>query len=429
MKFRLSSVILVALVAAVFAGLGGGKFFMHNRAQELGIAIIITLFLGASFLSAFRLQGGQWCLWVSTGPSFVFFVMVFWSLTFSFKADASLMPSVLASREFLLLLLGPTLYLLYRSGLRLEQIGRAVIVGLLLATLSYLFFYHTLDLKAAYFSEDPFTHHLVTYDEARGFRLKPPTYAVMLLALISLFTLFGKSRLSMKLLALVGIGLAVYIWTLVALRAVAAGTLFALILYPLLWRRPGNMYLVVTLVPLIPVVTYALVDPMLAYVQQSHGAEVRMEAYDLALTEIKSNWLFGWGQASGYTKTYQDVFGPKFFPSDLGIVGIMFKYGVAGALIYLIACPLILLKAARAHWMISALKGRPNPLFQSLTVFMTTMTLNIVLWPGLAYGQGLTTAAITLGLSACVLHEYRERVSHSPKPDNSPAPEGLLPAT
>ena len=174
MRFNLSSLVLVALSFAIFAGLGGGKFFMHNRIQELGIAVILGLFLLAFYLSAFRLSSGQWFLWVSTCLSFVVFIMVFWSMIFSFKANQSFLPSLLASREFLLLLIAPAIYLLYRSGLQLDKIGYALVAGLVLAAFSYLFFYFTLDLKAAYFSDDQFTHHLVTFDEERGFRLKPP---------------------------------------------------------------------------------------------------------------------------------------------------------------------------------------------------------------------------------------------------------------
>jgi hypothetical protein len=215
----------------------------------------------------------------------------------------------------------------------------------------------------------------------------------------------------MKLLAFAGICLSVFIWSLVILRAVAAGIVVSLILYPFLWRRRANLYLVITLVPILPIACYVLMDPMLGYVEGAHGAGVRMEAFGLALTEFKSNWLIGWGQSSAYTLTYQDLFNPKFFPSDLGIVGIMFKYGALGALIYIIACPTLLLKAARAHWMALALDGKPNPIYQALTVFMTVMSINIVLWPGLAMGQGLTAAGITLGFSACVLNEFRKKES------------------
>ncbi|MEE8320829.1 MAG: hypothetical protein V3R68_03185, partial [Gammaproteobacteria bacterium] len=70
---------------------------------------------------------------------------------------------------------------------------------------------------------------------------------------------------------------------------------------------------------------------------------------------------------------------------------------------------LILYKAASAHWMIRDLRNKPDPLFQALTVFMTTMAINIVLWPGLAYAQGLTTAGISIGLSACVWHKHQEQ--------------------
>ena len=215
----------------------------------------------------------------------------------------------------------------------------------------------------------------------------------------------------MKSLAFAGLCLSVYIWSLVFARAVAAGILVSLILYPFLWRRRVNLYLVVALVPVFPIVCYLLIDPMLGYMGNAHGAGVRMDAFALALTEFKANWLVGWGQSSAYTKTYQELLDPKFFPTDLGIVGIMFKYGIVGALIYVIACFTLLFKAVRAHWTALAVHGETNPIYQALTVFMTVMSINIVLWPGLAMGQGLTAAGITIGLSSCVVNEYREKKS------------------
>ncbi len=62
---------------------------------------------------------------------------------------------------------------------------------------------------------------------------------------------------------------------------------------------------------------------------------VRSISYKIAWDNFIENIIFGYDQVSTYTKTYQELFWYEFSPSDLGIVGIAFKYGLIGLGLYI----------------------------------------------------------------------------------------------
>ncbi len=402
MSQQLRHLLWIMLTIAVFAGLQGGKYFMHNRMQEVGIAISGLLFIYGAFHGAIRMMAIEWWKWVIGGPGLALSVMVVWSSVFALKAGTAITPSLFASREFLLLLLAPSVYFLHVCGMSIAKLMSAILTAAALTLASYLFFYFRMDLESAYFSSDSFTHHLVTYDDSRGFRLKTPTYAMMVVLLASVFTLFGRASTSTRLLAASGIGVAVYIWSMVGLRAVAAGLLIGVLVYGVMWRRPAQGALAVVGAPVFVMLAVAGAGMAMDSFMSAHGAEVRLASFRMALDEFSHNWILGWGQSSGFTKTYQDLFGPKFFPSDLGIIGILFKYGIIGGAIYVGSCFALVSIALRAHWSVLRMVGHPEPLIQALVVFTTVMAINMILWPGLAYGQGLTMASIVVGLGASI---------------------------
>jgi hypothetical protein len=318
--------------------------------------------------------------------------------------------------NFLLLFLAPSIYFLHLSGVSIQRLIHAILLGAILTLFSYLLFYFKIDMPSAYIDVGSYEHHLVTYDEARGFRLKPPTYAVIMVALVSVFTLFSSVGSKAKIFAFIWLCLCAYIWSLVQLRAVAAGVLVGLILFMIFLRRPSKTTGVIALAPLIILTLVITSSMLLDLMLLSHGAEVRLASFRLALEQFSEHWLLGWGQSSGYSKTYQDLFGPKFFPSDLGIIGILFKYGLIGGLLYLFACIGLLLKTLKTYWLVRYVDPAISPIFCALLVFTTMMTINMVLWPGLAYGQGLTMAAFIIGLSACVKQAVSSTYCEDPSP-------------
>ena len=120
-----------------------------------------------------------------------------------------------------------------------------------------------------------------------------------------------------------------------------------------------------------------------------------MAAFDY----LESHWLFGAGEDSAYGDSYQDIVAPYFYPSDIGLVGTAFKYGIIGLILYLWMHGKIGFALWRANLSFRDRMGFHDPLLWALLLFMTAQTFNLLLNPGLAYAQGITLGTLALALA------------------------------
>ncbi|MGF1525175.1 MAG: hypothetical protein ACFCBW_00020, partial [Candidatus Competibacterales bacterium] len=387
-----------ALGLVLFAGLEGGKYFMNNRLQELGLAALLGLFGYGALHQGLADPSRAWGRWFWTGPLLAGYIMVSAAGAFALNAGAAVVPSVFASRYFIFILIAPTLYFLTQRGLAIEAVERTFLAVVALLLVNYVFFYHTLDLRAAFFSTG-YLSYLVTWDEWRGFRLKPPTFALVIATVYGLFRLVRRDDLKAKLAGAMLLGLAGYIWSLLMARAQMATIALALLLYPVFLATPRRFQGVVLAVPLGVLALGAGHTLLLDHFLNAEGAHVRAAAYGTAWETFLQHPVVGYGQSSGYSKTYQDLFGAKFFPSDLGLVGIAFKYGGVGVALYLFCHGWVTWRLLRTHWLYRRHYRRHNPLLWALLLLMTALSLNIVINPGHALAQGLTVDAFAVGLT------------------------------
>jgi hypothetical protein len=405
LRVNLNAMLLAALFIAVFAGCQGGRYYMANRLQELGIAAALLLFVIGSWQAMFTIEKSEWARWVLSPLVLVGGIMGISSVVFILNYSGKFLFSVFSAREFLLAFLGPGLYLLCRCGLPLAQVERTVWLALFALMLNYLFFYFTMDLRAAFFSSDHTVSNLVTYDAWRGFRLKPPLFAIMV-ALLGAFMLLLQPRGSAtKIAAIVTISLAAYIWSIVLFRSTLATMLLSVLLYPLLLSHRNRIKLIVVMAPLamiaLPVIGSLAVENFMS----ADGGSIRAKAFAKAVEHIASHPLLGAGEDSAYGQSYQDIVAKYFFPSDLGLVGVTYKYGIVGVLLYLFMHGKIWHGLWSANIACRNVDGQINPLLWGLLMFMTAQTFNLALNPGLAYAQGITLGSLALSLAT--LHRVR----------------------
>jgi hypothetical protein len=410
---RVRRLVPVALGLVFFAGLEGGQYFLNNRLQELALLTLFGLFAYGAVHTAVGDRGLRWDPWFWSGPLLIAYIMGSSAAVFALNAGVSPIPSLLAAREFFFILIAPTVYFLYRLGLPLSTIERTFIAVLVLLALNYLFFYFTVDLEAAFFS-DGYMFYLVTWDPWRGFRLKPTSFALMLLTLIAGFHALHRGHEGHKLGWLGVLGLTGYIWFLIKARSLMASMMLGVIGYLLLFSRPNRLHLLVAGLPWGLIALAPLSQLVVAHFLGADGGEVRAAAYATAWETIQRHPFLGYGQSSGYSKTYQDIFGPKFFPSDLGLMGIWFKYGTLGLLLYLGVHITTLVRLIRANWLFRRAYGRHNTLLWSMQVLMLALTVNLVLNPGLAFAQGITVAATAWALTAAHADQIRRHPAADP---------------
>lgn len=398
-RIDLRWLVTILLFIAIFAGCQGGRYYMANRLQELGIASSLALYLIGSWRGFFLLPFREWRTWVLGPALLVGGIMGISSIVFTLNYSGKVLYSFFSAREFMLAFLGPGVYLLCRTGVSLALVRQVFWCALIALMINYLFFYFTMDLRAAFFSSDHTISNLVTYDEWRGFRLKPPLFAMMVSILAGLALMVEAQRLRTKLLALSVIALGAYIWSIVLFRSTLATMLLSMLLYPLLLSSRRQLVMIVVAAPLgmlaAPVVIALALDNFLA----ADGGSIRAKAFMLALEHIPRHPLLGAGEDSAYGQSYQDIVAPYFYPSDLGLVGTCYKWGVVGVSLYLGMHIKIWLSLWHSNIGHRARVGRLDPLLWGLLIFMTAQTFNLMLNPGLAYAQGITLGSLALALA------------------------------
>jgi hypothetical protein len=408
LTLRLDPWLYIAVCLAVFAGFQGGRYYLANRLQELGIACALLLFAVGAWRALFRLGQREWLCWTGLPVLLIGGIMGISSLVFTMNYEGRFLYSVFSAREFLLAFLGPGIYLLCRCGLPQGAVERCLWVSFVALMLNYLLFYFTMDLRAAFFSSDHTVSNLVTYDAWRGFRLKPPLFAIMV-ALLASLALLRSAGGGVRIGALLTIGLAAWIWSIVLFRSTLATMLLSVLIYPLLLSHRNRVSLIIVLAPLgliaAPIVAGIAVDNFLG----ADGGSIRAKAFAQAFAHIPQHPLFGAGEDSAYGDSYQDIVAPYFFPSDLGLVGVTYKYGIAGVLLYLFMHGRIWLRLWQANIAVRETTGAGSPLLWGFLIFMTAQTFNLALNPGLAYAQGITAGTVALALACLAIRDARSR--------------------
>jgi hypothetical protein len=396
---RLKPIMCLLLFVAIYAGLHGGVYFFKNRLQELGIFFTLLMFAAAAWLSLFRLDQPIWKKWVYRPVALTLGIMVCWALVFSLRYGTNPLFSFFASREYFFIFLAPAIYLLWRNGLDVIWIRRIVWFSFFFLMINYLFFYSTMDLEAAFFSDDVYLNTMVTMDDWRGFRLKPPLFAIMVAILMSAMMMFSRISRWHTLGAIITFSIGAYIWSIVQFRSTLASMVLACMLYPFLTAHYNRLPLLVSSIPAGIVVIYVIVEILMGGEGISAaGDDVRAKAFAAAIKSIAQQPLWGAGQESAFTISYQQLMGRKFFPDDIGLVGITYQYGFIGLALYLYMHFLILYRTWKTNWEYREIVGRHEPLIWGLFMWMCAQTFNLVLNPGLSSAKGITVAAIALAL-------------------------------
>lgn len=396
---RLKPLFCLLLFIAIYAGLHGGVYFFKNRVQELGILVTLVMFVLAAWFCLFTLDQKTWKKWVYRPALLALGIMICWALVFSLRYQTNALFSFFASREYFFIFLAPAIYLSWRSGLDVIQIRRIVWFSFFFLMINYLFFYSTMDLEAAFFSPDPYLNTLVTLDDWRGFRLKPPLFAIMVAILMSLMMMFARISKWHTIAAVITFSVGAYIWSIVQFRSTLASMTLAVILYPVLTAHYNRLPLMLAAIPAGIVAIYVLVELVMGGQGVSAaGDDVRAKAFAAAFESIAKQPLWGAGQESAFTISYQQLMGRKFFPDDIGMVGITYQYGFIGIALYLYVHFLILYRTWKTNWQYRQIVGRHEPLVWGLFIWLCAQTFNLLLNPGLSSAKGITVAAIAFAV-------------------------------
>ena len=106
MRLSLNPLISLLLLIALFAGLQGGRYFLANRLQEVGIFCALLVFALGAYASLFKLDYDSWKRWVYLPILLLGGIMVVSATTFLVQYGGNLLFNFFSAREFLLGFLG-----------------------------------------------------------------------------------------------------------------------------------------------------------------------------------------------------------------------------------------------------------------------------------------------------------------------------------
>lgn len=402
------ALISFALFLVLYTGLKGGYYFLANRMQELGFLSLLSLFAYSALVASLNVKERdlRWSWWVFSTLAFVGYTLVLPGFLFSQHTGVSMLPSVFASREFLIAFLSAALYFLYRIGYRVEDIERIFFITVIALVFSYLFHYFRLDLEKAFFSPNPTIAAMVSWDDWRGFRLKPPGIALQFGTIMSPYMIFTSRSLISRILWLLAFLICIWSWSVLMARSTIAMMVVGVILYHFWFAYRSRLPLFFLSLPVvIPAMTSVTINYFTMI--ESHD-QVRGKAYSIALDTLSKYPLFGFGQESQSTLNEQQIFWHKFFSADIGILGIAFKYGIVGTLLYYCLFLFALQRAVRTNWLIRNRTGRPNIILIAFTAKGIGDLFKFVLSVDYVYIEGILSAAFIIALTSIYQHRFKQ---------------------
>lgn len=394
------TLITITLVIVFYTAFKGTYYFLANRLQELGLLLTFILFGYSALVASFNVnyKNLNWSFWFFLTFLFVGYTFVLPAYQFSSNANVSMIPSMMASREFLIVFISPTLYFLWRIGFKVNDLNKIITFVFATLVFTYIFHYFRIDLVAAYNSSDPTIRGMTTHDPGRGYRLKAPQVALFMTTIISAYYIFKIKSIKWKCFWIITFIACIYSWMLLQARAPTAMMIIGVIIYHVWFARKNRIGLLLLSLPiLIPL--YSLAIEQYFSLMASADGGVRYKSYMIAIDSILEHPLFGFGQQSAATKTEAQIFWYKFFSSDLGIIGVAFKYGITGAFLYLFLVFYILVRLVKTNWLIIDKTGECNIFLMASIAKVSTDIFNSLLGVPYAYIEGIAHAAIIIALT------------------------------
>lgn len=411
MKFTIKSLLSLGIFIALYTGFQGGRYFFANRVQEIGLLMVMGMFVYGAVVTALTIKTPdfRWSWWVFATIAFLAYAFFLPAQRFAANTGVSIVPSLFASREFLIALLCPSLYFLYRLGFSIEKIEGIFVATLVALIFSYLFHYFRMNLEAAYFSSDHTVAGLVTYDPWRGYRLKTPSFAFYLLSVLAPMFIFVSKGFLKKILWIFTTIIIVYIWILVSQRSMAASLIAAVFAYHFFLAKKERLGLFFMILPaaiiLVTVGVSSAIDHLSKLDPETDG--VRYKSGMIAWNSFLQTPLLGFGQQSNSTLTEQSIFWYKFFSADLGLIGILFKYGAVGAFVYVSFSIFLIQRMVVTNWHIKRIYGKINVIIFALLIVYVAFTLNILLTPAFTYIPGITAGSFGVAITSIWRHKLR----------------------
>lgn len=396
MQLQLKNAIRLMLFVILFTGLRGGRYFLENKLQEVGILFCIILFFYTSFNAAVICNNKEirWNFWFFGPLIFVVYIIVVPAILFGYYNNVSPIPSMLAAREFIFILLMPILYFLYRSGYKQEYFEGLFVFTIGLLVVMYLILANVIPLQQWYFSGDRYKATMVANDGWRGFRLHAPATALQIGFFLFYFKTFHNKGQRVFWFILLVISTAALI-KYNSRSFLAIIPLSILFFYMFAYNRknfPILLFIFPFLFSTLAYMGYHFFQELA--IQYKQGDDTRLPMYHLALNVLSNKPLLGMGMSSNFSRTDGELFNTWFFPVDIGLVGIAYRYGMFGALLYVSSIFYLFFVSLRTHFHYSNALQKTNIVILVMICRSIADLFRYILSVDYANGHGLVIASV-----------------------------------
>lgn len=428
MRFKRPLTAQALLLVSFLGAFGFLRYFSGLQILLLSELCVVALVFGLSI--ATRIDS-RWVLYVLLPTVALGCFVAFYAYIFTLRTGSPFIPSVLAQRRYVFLLLGPVIYMLYLRGWRLADFQRPFVAAAAMTVVAFVLY----DLVAAPSSIllsgrffDPRLEAIYGTDHAGDLRsIKTSSLFLFLYLLRRVFLSTNVFALQFRL------GAAAVCFALFAFgmpRGLLASLAAAVILYAMFLYRPERVGLIAFATPLLAVVCAAFwTDVREAFVNTflfDPSYQVRTDTTRVATEYFLEYPWFGFGQDSRQAISFLELFGENFYPSDIGILGVAFQFGIVGVALYLAAVAWLCVGLIRLLWAYAdRLDLAQRAFLWALFLVCLTFFLATPLQARFIFGEGLFIGAFVWGLMMTHTHSLSTKPKLVPRQRPKPAAVGV----
>jgi hypothetical protein len=376
---------------ALLAPFGGYNYDASGLIQPLSFACLLALYVSLLIRSPAR--AGDSLRTIGIPLLGIFGCAYIWSLIFAVNFDTDILPSLLSCRWWIYYLEAPIILMMYRGGCDTNTILRPIVISGCCVFLYWAYCYHTWDLEKIASDVNPEVRRLSRADAGlRGYRLIYPQYLFVFLLFYLGFSFRDKTAGLWKKVIFLFL---LFEWSLVYSRLATIIMAISIIFYLAVVRRRTSsptrlLFFIAALAVAAALITY--IPVIMDFAQNDYSGIARLRTMDILIGNLGDHLVLGGGQASFQGLSYQSIYGAFFFPEDLGVMGILFRYGLIGTAIYLF------LASAVAKSSFDALRAGTFGAFAPAAVCMAIFSLLAMpTFPVFITNDSIPVSAILIG--------------------------------
>lgn len=387
------------LAAGVSGSIGFLEHYPALKFRDLAIMCVVGLF---GWLALSKKPDSEWmkCVFV---PAFGLLVFVLlYAYVFTTRVEAPFLPSVLSQRKYAFFLIGPIVYMLYLRGWRMVDFQRIFVASVVLVIVNQVFYDIVVASDSLLLSGQFFVLDLGEATEQSS-ATRTANIGAMFAVLYFTRRLFQSRETLMVAFSLSMVAVSALLLIVAIPRGLLTSAGAALIVYALFFSRPDRTKLAAIMLPLYAALAALLWSPVREYFLNTFGEDktwaAREDTASAAWESFHDYPLLGFGSDSYQSVSFHDIFGDSFYTADIGLLGVLFQYGLLGVGLYVFLVGWLCASMIGMKWNYAGSISREQSVFiWALFAICLVFVFTSPLQARFIYSVGLPIGAFCWGL-------------------------------